>query len=430
MNPFSSLRRHLTPTQINIYFSILCFFSPPVLGSVVSFVFNGGAVWSVFLLALRRRQFNLDRPMLAMTAAIYAYCAAMVLASIVNGALAADLKNFLPLITLLFFPVSYSTWSITDKVTLARIVVLASAAACFAALAIAVIQYYWIGIRAEGGAGNAIPFATVTCLAAMMCLAGALSGIVKGWRFPAAAALAGAVAIVYSGSRIIWLALPIAAIAILLINRRRFAGANLTRILVVAGAACLVVAAIGFPVIMDRTDFLFSDWDALTTKGDHSTALGLRVAMWEIGFRAFHEMPIFGHGISASRALMKQGFHDQFGMDQGFSHFHNGFLSALVEAGLLGALALAAIFAVAAWNAARVARRSADPVERFGATMLVVTVITYVIGGMTGVIVGHDIFDATLMVFLICGTYLASGRTVAPTGKSAPTASSAAGRRP
>ncbi|TIT45352.1 MAG: O-antigen ligase family protein, partial [Mesorhizobium sp.] len=43
MNSFTSLRRHLTAEQVNRGFSIICFFSPPVLGSVVSFVFHGGA---------------------------------------------------------------------------------------------------------------------------------------------------------------------------------------------------------------------------------------------------------------------------------------------------------------------------------------------------------------------------------------------------
>ena len=107
---------------------------------------------------------------------------------------------------------------------------------------------------------------------------------------------------------------------------------------------------------------------------------------------------------------MKQGFQDQFGMAQGFSHFHNGFLTALVQAGILGAVTLAAIFVVAARNAAKVLRISTDPVERFGATMIVITVLTYLTGGLTGILVGHDILDSTLMVFLVAGTYLASGR--------------------
>ncbi|TJW33579.1 MAG: O-antigen ligase family protein, partial [Mesorhizobium sp.] len=86
------------------------------------------------------------------------------------------------------------------------------------------------------------------------------------------------------------------------------------------------------------------------------------------------------------------------------------FLTALVEAGILGAITLAAIFVVAATNAAKVLRTSADPLERLGATMIVVTVITYLTGGMTGILVGHDILDSVLMVFLVSGTYLASGR--------------------
>lgn len=419
LNPFTSLRRHLTAEKINLYFSMVCFFSPPVLGSVVSFVFHGGALWSVVLLAAGRRRLNIDWPMVAMTIAIYAYGAAMVLASIVNGTLRVDVAYFLPLITLLLFPISYSTWSITDKAALARIAVLASAAACAGALVLAVVQYYWIGmLRAEGGAGNPIVFATVTCLAVVICLAGALSGLEKAWEPLIVAALAGVVATLYSGSRVVWVALLIAVVAVLAINRQRFARANMRRFLVVAGAASLLTAAMTSPIIVDRTHVLFDDWDALVTKGDHSTPLGLRVGLWDIGLEAFREAPLFGHGISASRGLSRQGFKEHFGLSQGFNHFHNGFLTALVQAGLLGATALAAIFVVAIWNATRVLRFSADPLERFGATMIVVTVIVYLVGGLGGILVGHDILDSTLMVFLISGTYLACGRTVPPIGKS------------
>jgi len=175
-------------------------------------------------------------------------------------------------------------------------------------------------------------------------------------------------------------------------------------------AAGAVIAAVGFQTISGRVDFLRSDLDALALKGDHTTAIGLRLAVWDIGLKAFREMPLFGHGVGATQALIKQGFHDQFGMDAGFNHFHNGFLTALVQAGLLGALTLAAIFVVAARNAAVVLRNSTDPIERFGATMIVIVVITYLTSGMTGILIGHDILDSVLMVFLVSGTYLASGR--------------------
>lgn len=427
LSRFSSTRDQFTPTRINIYFSILCFFFPPVLGSVVSFVFNGGGLWSVLLIALKKRRFNIDPPMLAMTIAIYAYCGAVILASIVNNSIARDASHLLPLITFLFFLISYSTWSITHKTTLARLIILSSMAACFGALLLTAIQYYWLGmVRVEGGAGNAIVFATVTCLGVMVCMAGALSGTERARNLLVCAALAGTIAVLYSGSRIIWLAMLIAGIAVLLIHRQNFRGKNALRLLLILAGIAVGIAAFGFRIISERADFLFSDLDALTAHGDYTTALGLRAAMWHIGLAAFRDMPLFGHGVGATPLLMRQGFQEQFGMSHGFSHFHNGFLTALVEAGILGAVTLAAIFVVAARNAARVLRTSIDPIERFGATMIVVTVITYLTGGMTGILVGHDILDSVLMVFLVSGTYLASGRQMQlPDEQSLPVISAA-----
>ncbi|CAN7644416.1 O-antigen ligase family protein [Mesorhizobium sp. LjRoot246] len=412
MSRLSSLRQQFTPSQVNIYFSILCFFFPPVLGSVVSFVFNGGGLWSTLLIALRKRRFNADRPMIWLTVAIYAYCAANLLASIINNSFARDAPHLIPLVTFLFFPVSYSTWSITQKATLARTIVLSSMAACFVAVLLAIYQQYWLGMRAEGGAGNAIVFATVVCLAVVVCVAGALSGIEQARNPLFYATLAGTIAIIYSGSRVVWLALLIAGVAVMLINRHRLKGRNAARLLLLLAAVGVVIATSSFQAISGRVDFLRSDWGALGVGGNYDTSVGIRVALWQIGLKAFHDMPVFGHGMGATQLLIKQGFHDQFAMDAGFNHFHNGFLTALVQAGILGAVTLAAIFAVAAGNAARVLRNSGDPVERFGATMIVIAVITYLTAGMTGILVGHDILDSVLMVFLVCGTYLASGRQI------------------
>ncbi len=406
------MRPQLTPSRINIYFSTLCFFFPPVLGSLVSFAFNGGGLWSALLIALKKRRFNTDRAMMALTIAIYAYCAANLVASIVNNAIVQDAPRLIPLVTFLLFPISYSTWSISQKTTLVRIIVFSSLAACFVALLLAVVQQYWLGMRAKGGAGNAIVFAEVLSLAVMVCVAGALSGIERHRNAFICAALSGTIAIVYSGTRIIWLSLLIAGIAVLLINQQRLRGRNAVRLLLLLLAVGVVVAAVGFQTISGRVDFLRADWDALGTQGNYNTSLGFRVALWDIGLKSFRETPLFGHGVGATQYLIKQGFRDQFGMDAGFNHFHNGFLTALVQAGILGAVTLAAIFVVAARNAALVLRNSADPIERFGATMIVIVVITYLTAGMTGILVGHDILDSVLMVFLVSGTYLASGRQV------------------
>ena len=348
--------------------------------------------------------------MLALSAALYAYCAAYLLSSLVNNSFARDATHLLSLATFLFFPLSYSTWSVIDKRTLVRTIKLASAAACWGALGLAIIQFYWLGMRAEGGAGNAIIFASVVCLSAMICLSAAVSTTPRLRVLFIGAAIAGTIAVLYSGTRIVWSALPVIAMTVLLINRRNLKIRRPIRFALILSAIAVMIAIIGFQIVPSRTEQLFSNWTALDERGDYSTNLGLRVALWHLGYTSFSQMPIFGHGMQATGSIIRQGLHDKFGLDFAFSHFHNGFLTTLVEAGIVGAAALAAVFLTATKNAASVLRNSIDPNERFGATMIVITVMTYLISGMTGIIAGHDILDSLLMVILVTGTYLASGK--------------------
>ena len=44
--------------------------------------------------------------------------------------------------------------------------------------------------------------------------------------------------------------------------------------------------------------------------------------------------------------------------------------------------------------------------------MLIVVSATYVVSGMTGILVGHDIVDAMLMTYLAVGAYLAAGTSL------------------
>ena len=92
-----------------------------------------------------------------------------------------------------------------------------------------------------------------------------------------------------------------------------------------------------------------------------------------------------------------------------YSHFHNGFLNAWVETGFLGAISLAAIFVIAASIGMRTLAGARDPTERLGAVILIVLVTTYIVSGLTGILVGQDILDSMLMTFLVIGTYLSTG---------------------
>ena len=59
-------------------------------------------------------------------------------------------------------------------------------------------------------------------------------------------------------------------------------------------------------------------------------------------------------------------------------------------------------------------RRGRGGRRRLGAAILITLTATYVIGGLTGILVGHDILDAMLMAYLAVGAYLAAGTSMLP----------------
>src|SRR5690606_16615744 len=75
--------------------------------------------------------------------------------------------------TFFIFPFSYSIWRISDKDALVRACIAGSVIASFSAFAFAILQVA-MNYRPEGGAGNAIVFATVTTLVGLVSLASAM----------------------------------------------------------------------------------------------------------------------------------------------------------------------------------------------------------------------------------------------------------------
>lgn len=200
-------------------YTLACFSLAPIAGSAVSFVVNVGAVGGVIELLRGIIRVSRDRAMLMLAIPIYIYCGANLLSLVANPE--PEWKYLLPIITLLLFPALYSSWALSRHPTVARSAINASMVACYGALVFGIVQFHFLGERAEGAAGNAIVFAMVTTMAAIIALAGAFSrsGMTATLLF--GAYCAGSIAVLYSGSRMSWVALFVASGAILWIYRER-----------------------------------------------------------------------------------------------------------------------------------------------------------------------------------------------------------------
>lgn len=414
-NSFVFSKDLLNYRSVNKLFTFLCFAMAPAAGSAVSFIWHGGALWCLFEIVTGRRKFSRDRAMWIMAIVLFAYCLVITVSTVWNSQTLGDARHLLRLATLLLFPFSYSLWSISNKADVARTTVIASMVACYAGLAVSAFQYYYLGARAAGGAGNPIVFATVISLAGSISLAGIfLLHERKLTPLLAGAFAASWIGLIYSGTRALWITSLIVTVSILWIYRRTLSRYISPRNAVIIGVIFIAIAAAGAPTVMDRMGRVAADWDKLTVNDQQETSLGVRLSLWEMALDLVQQRPFIGYGMGSTRQLITTGLRDQYGLDFTFTHFHNGFATITVEAGLIGLLALLTIFAAASATALRCFRVSGDEVERFGATLLVILVVTYMISGLTNIILGHDILDTMMVIFLITGTYLAAGTSMQP----------------
>lgn len=392
------------------HYTFLCFSAAPIAGSIASIAVIAGAVGGIIEVCRRIIPVSRDRVMMLLATPLVAYSLTYLLSLVANPYPAW--KDALPVLPFLMFPFLYSSWCLSRKETVARATVFGSVVGCYGALVLAAVQFHALGIRAEGGASNPIVFATVTCLAASMALAGSLVAR-RTWEmaFFFGGYCAGAMAILYSGTRITWVALLLSSLAILWIFRDCWLQSLSRRtvsVLALALAAMALVAAYAAP---PRLEALKQDWRQIQELGNYDSSLGRRLVLWRTAIDAIQRAPIIGTGPQSTKPMTWEAMSNA-GLRGGYTHFHNGLLTVMVETGVLGAIFLFLVFAFAAGIAVGALRRASTVETRLGATMLVVVVITYLTGGSTGILLGHDILDAMLIAFLAAGGYLASGASL------------------
>ena len=393
---------------VNRLFTLAVFSMPPIVGSATSVVWHGGALWCVFEVLSGRRRLSPDTAMRWVALLMLVYVLANVVSFLVNEPSLEMAYKLLPLSTFLLFPFSYSVWTIADREEVAYAALAGAAIASFGGLAFALVQYKFIGMRAEGGAGNALVFADVICLAGLMCLAGALILETRRSLILLAAFAAAFGAVMLSGSRSVWGVMIVLTLGQLFIFRSRVLPLLRGRVLALLGIA-IVIAVLTSGLIVNRFEALWHNMDRLTEGGDYNSSVGLRVAVWSTGGQLFAEEPIFGHGMQNISTLIRERMEQNFGLEVGFTHFHNGFLTILVEGGIVAGLAIIAMFALITVIAVRSLAKAGDRLERLGGAVLLILAAVYAGGGSVNLIFGHDILDTVFMIFLIIGLFLARG---------------------
>lgn len=213
-------------------------------------------------------------------------------------------------------------------------------------------QKFFLGAERAGGYTHLIQFGNIAMLTGFFCLAGLNWAAIQNRRwvwmvFLLLGAIGGVLASLLSGSRGGWVGMPL----ILLVLYRAYRDFASTRT-VFALAAC--IAGASFAVynvpqlgVQQRVHSAVEDIQ-LYQQGISETSIGARFEMWRGAAQLFAEKPVFGWGSvnyqPAMQDLVAQGRADP--VVAGFGHPHNEMLNVAAKQGIVGVLALLALYLI------------------------------------------------------------------------------------
>jgi len=227
-----------------------------------------------------------------------------------------------------------------------------AALGALAACGIVLVRWLALGVdRVHVPGINAIPFGNLSLMLGVLSLVWALRRSQMPLLF-GAAALAGLVASLLSGTRGGWVTLPVVAVVLFLCQGaeiRRLWSAWLlpARLLTVAGVA--LFAAFAVWQVLPRAMALVDDLRGYVGQDVTHTSAGLRLDMWHAAWTLFLQKPLLGWGEGAMmpelRRLIAAGELNEQARYFGFQ-LHSDVLDTLARRGFLGLITLLLMYAV------------------------------------------------------------------------------------
>ncbi|MEO1746534.1 MAG: O-antigen ligase family protein [Pseudomonadota bacterium] len=271
-------------------------------------------------------------------------------------------------------------------------------------VAIGIVQYVFVGIRAEGGAGNALPFATVMAMAAPGALMLACRDDRIWVRLYSASGWLGCLfAVFLSESRTMIAVLFMATLLFAVWNWRPLVRGLPRAVIIASLIAAGFLATAGAIFVVERT---VSQVEEDRVPEARPSSVGWRVLYWKAGWDIALEKPLLGVGRDARMAevgkvLVADGNREN--PDLPHSHLHNAYLNALVDHGLPGIVSLLAVLVLPVVIWFRDSGASADGALTAGYVGMVLTVA---LSGMTNVHFENDVI-ASYFLTLSIGFWLA-----------------------
>lgn len=391
------LRRADAFERNNCVTLILCALGPAVFGSAISVIVWIIACWNLICLVIGRLTFALPPAERRFCWMMASYPVAMALTSALslNAFTAMMAAKLLPAALFLVPALLLKRYASGDARVYRQVMAESAAAGAVISAMIAAYSQMFGEFQPEGLAGNPYPFAISAMIAGTIACMADTSGGRPSLLGCAAFTLACLTALL-SEVRAMMLFVPVAAVLIiwqfgpLLMH-------ILTRRAAIALLALSALAIVPFaPSLMQRIGLVSSEIAAFTQNNDTATSIGKRFAIWKGAAPLIAQAPLFGNGVQNRSEMLERARINAGSAAFGVTHFHNFIVNALVDGGLILAIATLVTLLAPLIYAYDAGRTHPDRGRTFMAAALV---LAYAIGGMTGPAFGQDILDV-LFVFM------------------------------
>lgn len=216
---------------------------------------------------------------------------------------------------------------------------------------------------------------------------------------PMAALILGITGSMFSGSRGGWIAMPALILILYLYLAVHLLGTRI-RLALVAGCCLVALAAYQYPEtnVKKRVDAAISQIHAFALGSQKSNSVSARILGWQAALEIFRNNPIIGAGPERYEPLVDDlvASGKPYKTKRKHSQPHSTYLFTMAECGILGFLALLAIFASPLWVALRLIRYG--PATRDLGYALMILVAGFMQFGLTETIFGRNVFITTYLV--------------------------------
>ncbi|MBY3210058.1 O-antigen ligase family protein [Rhizobium laguerreae] len=366
-----------------------------------SFILLASMVWGVYCLATGRLVWNLSKSdrLVAIGMSIYPL---VMIASIFINPPYSEVPDWI--FRLLPF---FSVWLILPRMRqspdgrLVPLFILGAGIGMIVTFLFSLLQIMFLMDRAEAGTSNAALLGVIGILFGGIALLNIQSPRSVEQRIAILGYAAGLGCVLLSGTRSAWLVIPIHIVIFLWYFRKHSFHLSLRSLAITSSLLLAGLITLGSGQILHRIQALQENLTSLERTDGEITSLSARFALYKGALSAISKDPFTGYGPQNRMSSVLAELPDNIRPQLPYSHVHNGFLTAGIDAGVFGIAALSLMLltpVIGAW------RKEPGPGRDLAIALALLLVSSYVITGSFGIMFNQKALDPIFayMVALIC----------------------------